>query len=87
MTGELTSRGYRVIPSQSNFILVTPPAGPAKPDAATIQRMLKVKAIFVRYFDQDRLDDKLRISIGTPPQNGALLAALDEIAEADTRGQ
>jgi histidinol-phosphate aminotransferase len=30
----------------------------------------------VRYFDQDRLRDKLRITIGTPEQNNALLAAL-----------
>jgi histidinol-phosphate aminotransferase len=33
----------------------------------------------IRYFNQPRLDDKLRISIGTEEQNQILLKTLKEI--------
>lgn len=74
VTQALKGRGYRVVPSESNFILATPPA--KGPDARTIYQSLKERGIFVRYFDQDRLRDKLRITIGTPEQNDRLLAAI-----------
>jgi histidinol-phosphate aminotransferase len=78
VSAALTRLAYRVWPSQSNFILAQPPeAGPA---AADIYESLKKNAIFVRYFDQDRLRDKLRITIGTPEQNDALLAAIHALA-------
>lgn len=71
LTQALVAKGYRVFPSESNFILATPPAG--GPDARSIYQSLKARGIFVRYFDQDRLRDKLRITIGTPEQNNRLL--------------
>ena len=37
------------------------------------------KNIFIRYFPLPALEDKLRITIGTPQQNDKLLAALKEI--------
>lgn len=76
MTGELTRRGYRVYPSESNFILVVPPAHLRAGDT---YESLKRRAILVRYFDQDRLQDKLRVTIGTPAENDALLKALDSM--------
>ncbi len=76
LTHELTTRGYHVYPSETNFLLVTP-SGPAK--AKEIYPSLKEKKIFVRYFDQPRLADKLRITVGTPQQNDHLLAALTEL--------
>ncbi|MCX5659532.1 MAG: aminotransferase class I/II-fold pyridoxal phosphate-dependent enzyme [Planctomycetota bacterium] len=80
VTAELERRGYRVSPSQSNFILATPPAGGGAPTAKAIYESLKQRSLFVRYFDQDRLRDKLRITIGTPAENNALLTALGELA-------
>ena len=71
----LQARGYEVVPSQSNFLLAGPP--PTGPDAATIYRSLKRRGVLVRYFDQDRLRDKLRITVGTPQQNDVLLRKLD----------
>jgi histidinol-phosphate aminotransferase len=79
MTTDLEARGYEVIPSQTNFILATPPANGA--NAGNIYRRLKEQGILVRYFDQERLNDKLRITIGTPQQNDALLAALDQLQD------
>lgn len=90
MAGELTSRGFFVYPSQSNFVLAVPggaaKAGSeaanhpsAKISAASIYETLKQQAIFVRYFSQARLADKLRITIGTPQENDALLEAIDNL--------
>ena len=38
---------------------------------------LKARGILVRYFDKPGLTDKLRITIGAPGENDALLAALE----------
>lgn len=78
VTGELRQRGYTVLDSQSNFVLATAPAEGL--GAKATYQTLKDRGIFVRYFDQDRLRDKLRITIGTPEQNSALLRMLDDIA-------
>lgn len=76
LAGQLQQRGWIVPPSQANFLLATPPAGR---HAAAIYRGLADRGIFVRYFNQPRLDDKLRITIGTPRQNDELLQALDTL--------
>ncbi|MBQ3289477.1 MAG: histidinol-phosphate transaminase [Kiritimatiellae bacterium] len=70
----LESRGWDVIPSESNFVFAKPPA-PAK--AATIFEELRARNIFVRYFKGPKTGDRLRITIGTDRQMKALLAALD----------
>ncbi len=90
LTAELTARGFFVYPSQSNFVLAVPGAAKdasgkaathptTKVDAKTIYETLKQQAIFVRYFQQERLEDKLRITVGAPAENDALLAALDQL--------
>lgn len=77
LVGELEKRGWTVLPSASNFILVTPVAG--KPPAKKIYESLKDAGILVRYFDQDRLRDKLRITVGDGAQNDRLLRHIDSI--------
>ena len=72
---ELESRGWDVIPSESNFVFARPPA-PAK--AAEIFESLRARNIFVRYFPGPKTGDRLRITIGTDGQMKALLAALDD---------
>jgi histidinol-phosphate aminotransferase len=71
---ELARLAWWVWPSDSNFILAKPPE--QGPNAQAIYESLKADGVFVRYFDQDRLRDKLRITIGTPDQNDTLLRAL-----------
>ncbi len=71
---ELARLGWWVWPSDSNFILSQPPK--KGPNAQAIYESLKAQGVFVRYFDQDRLRDKLRITIGTPDQNDTLLSVL-----------
>ena len=72
LAADLAGQGFRVWPSESNFLLVRPPAG----DAERIYRALKAGGILVRYFKQPALDDKLRITVGTDQQNAALVQAL-----------
>ncbi len=75
MQKSLQELGFYVLPSQANFLLAQSPAG----NAQILYETLKERGIFVRYFNQPRLVDKLRITIGTPEQNEALLKVLREI--------
>jgi len=72
---ELASLGMTCLPSESNFLLATA----TRPTARQLYESLKARGILVRYFNSPRIDDKLRISVGTPQQNDALLAALAEL--------
>ena len=69
----LTGRGFEVWPSEGNFLMVGVPGG----DGKAACEGLKARRVLVRYFEKDRMRDKLRISIGTPSENDALLAAID----------
>lgn len=74
VTAALRAAGFVVPDSQSNFLLATVPRGKS---AETLYINLKAQGILVRYFKtEDRLDDKLRITIGTPGDNARLLEAL-----------
>ena len=73
----LSLLGFTTVPSQANFLLAAVPQSGLP--AVEIYRALKEKRILVRYFDQDRLRDKLRITVGTPVENQRLIEALREI--------
>jgi len=75
LTEQLTERGFNVPDSSGNFVLAQCNNG----RAAEIYEELTKRNIFVRYFEYPRLEDKLRITIGTPEQDNKLLAALKEI--------
>jgi len=74
VTEALTTRGFAVIPSQGNFVLATLPR---VVDAKPVYEGMKARGVLVRFFDKPGLNDKLRITIGTPDENAAMLAALD----------
>jgi histidinol-phosphate aminotransferase len=81
LTAGLSQLGLRAEPSQTNFLLVrVPPEG--RRSAAELYQYLKDQRILVRYFDAPRLRDCLRITIGTPAQNQALIATLTEALDA-----
>jgi len=71
----LTNLGFRVFPSQTNFILVEPPKFPAK----TWQQKLRAKKILVRWFDLPVVENYLRITIGTATEARALTGAARDI--------
>jgi histidinol-phosphate aminotransferase len=72
----LTAIGFPCSPSQANFLLATVPAGGRWHSAEKIYQFLVARRIFVRWFDEEGLRDKLRISIGTPEENQHLVEAL-----------
>jgi histidinol-phosphate aminotransferase len=72
----LTAIGLPCAPSQANFILATVPTGGRWHSAEKVYRALMARGIFVRWFDEERLRDKLRISIGTPEENRQLVEAV-----------
>lgn len=74
-TQELTRLGFSVVPSLSNFVLCTHPDMKAN----DIFHQLKAKKIMVRYFNLPRIDNHLRITIGTNDEMDTLLSALREI--------
>ena len=78
----LTALGCRVWPSEANFLLVRPPQG----DARAVYEGLKARGILVRYFAEPRLADRLRITVGTEPQNERLVGALRELLDRN-RGE
>ncbi len=71
LSRELTKLGFRVLPSQTNFILAKPPLFPAK---AWLQK-LRDKKILVRWFSAPEVSDYLRITIGTPAEATSLVRA------------
>ena len=75
VTSALTGLGFAVIPSHANFVLATTPGAVY---ARPIYEALKARGILIRFFDKPGLNDKLRITIGTPEENDALLAALSQ---------
>lgn len=77
----LTQMGFDVPPSQANFILAR---WGGQPPAEAIFEFLRKRGIYVRYFPARRLEDALRISIGTEEETDALIAALREIVGVGT---
>ncbi len=75
LSNELTELGFGAYPSEANFVWVKPP----KPGAQKIFEELKIRKVFVRWFDGDRTKDYLRITVGTNEQTMALIEALEEI--------
>ena len=79
----LLARGFDVSPSQANFVLAQPPArrpgATAEGVAGAVFEQLKARGILVRHLDHPRVARALRVTVGTPAENDALLGALDEI--------
>lgn len=68
----LSEMGFFYLPSDGNFVLLRHPRLPSR----MVYDSLKEENILVRYFEQPRLQDYVRISIGTDPQLVRVLAAL-----------
>jgi histidinol-phosphate aminotransferase len=71
----LEDLGFKVLPSLANFVFARHP----RFDAADIAAGLRDRGVLVRHFKQDRIEQYLRISIGTPDQCAKLLGALGEV--------
>ncbi|MGE8359768.1 histidinol-phosphate transaminase [Pseudomonas sp.] len=72
VTAGLQALGFEVLPSAANFVFARHP----QHDAAGVAAMLREQGVIVRHFKQARIAQFLRITIGAPEQNQALLDAL-----------
>jgi histidinol-phosphate aminotransferase len=75
LSAGLTALGFEVLPSAANFVF----ARHEGYEAAALAARLRGKEIFVRHFNAPRIDQHLRISIGTDAECDALLNALRDI--------
>lgn len=72
---QLEDLGFEVLPSQANFVFARHPHR----DAAALAAALRERAVLVRHFQQPRIAQYLRISVGTRQQCDALIGALTDI--------
>ncbi len=75
LADELERLGFRVIPSQGNFLFASPPDG----DGKNAAEKLREAAVIVRYFPGPLTGKFLRITVGTDAEIDRLLEALREI--------
>lgn len=74
VTDEMRAMGFNVLDSQTNFIFAT------KEDMSMkdMFEYLKTKKVFIRYFSVPRIDNYVRITIGTDDEMDILLKELRE---------
>jgi histidinol-phosphate aminotransferase len=72
LVSDLTALGFEVLPSKANFIFAAHP----QHDAALLAQQLRDQGIIVRYFNKPRINQYLRITIGTDEQNQRLVDTL-----------
>ena len=79
----LTQLGFRVLPSQTNFILVEPPRYPA----SEWLELLRRSKVLVRWFSSPDVRSFLRITIGTDAEIDTLLEVVRTHLAAKTAGR
>ena len=75
LTAELTQLGFEVLPSGANFVFARHPGR----DAGELAKALRERSIIVRHFKLPRIDQFLRITVGTDAECTALTQALGDI--------
>ncbi len=75
VTEQLSALGFNVVPSAANFVFARHP----EENAEALAQALRERAIIVRHFRLPRIDQHLRITIGTREECEALIQALKEI--------
>lgn len=75
MTEALEKLGFEVLPSKANFVF----ARHANQSGEVLAQGLREQGIIVRHFNKPRISEFLRITIGTPEQNDALIVGLQRL--------
>jgi histidinol-phosphate aminotransferase len=75
LTEQLNALGFATLPSTANFIFTRHP----QHSGAKLYQALRDRGIIVRHFKSPRIEEFLRITIGTDEQSSELVAALKEI--------
>jgi histidinol-phosphate aminotransferase len=82
LAAALERLGMPALPSESNFLF----ALARRTSARELYESLKARGILVRYFNIPGVSDRLRITVGTPEQNDALITALTQLCGETSRG-
>lgn len=83
LTAGLRMRGFEVLPSKANFVFTRHPAH----EAQALARGLRAWSVIVRHFRMQRIEQFLRISVGTAEQHQRLFEALDSVLSGTTPGE
>ena len=83
LSRELTKLGFRVSPSETNFILARPPLAPAR----EWLEALRARKVLVRWFADPAVSEYLRITVGRDAEADALVRASREISLLFSRGK
>jgi histidinol-phosphate aminotransferase len=75
LSANLAGLGFEVLPSAANFVFARHP----QRDAVELAKALRDQSIIVRHFKLPRIDQFLRITVGTDDECQALIAALRQI--------
>ncbi len=75
MTRQLADLGFEVLPSGANFVFARHDKLPAE----QLYLQLKAKGVLVRYFNKPRIDNYLRITVGTDAEIATLISKLKEL--------
>lgn len=76
LDGELAQRGFESLPSAANFLFSRHP----QHSGESLAKGLREQGVIVRHFGKpERIADYLRITVGNPEQNQALIEALDTL--------
>lgn len=75
VVGGLRAAGFIVVPSAANFIFISHPVMAAE----AIFQQLREQGVLVRYFKKPRIDNYLRVSIGSDEEMDQFVAALQKI--------
>lgn len=75
LSAALREQGFQVLPSKTNFVFARHP----RFEGAELAAALRERGVLVRHFAKPRIDQFLRISIGTDAQCRVLLEALEQI--------
>jgi len=78
VTEKLRDMGFKVIDSQTNFVFTSHD----KISGGELFKQLKDMGILVRYFNKPRIDNYLRVSIGTDYEMDCFLDAVGKIIES-----
>lgn len=74
LTAELRGMGFTLPDSRTNFVFASHP----RYSAREIFKFLKTRDIYVRWFNKPRIDNYLRITVGTDEETDALIKSLNE---------
>jgi len=73
----LEGLGFNVIPSQANFLFISHAQCPGR----VLFQGLRENGVLVRYFDKSKIDNFLRVTIGTDEEMDCFLTAIAVICE------